>query len=62
MDHLNGAQNTKAQHISTKDRNMFGVKSTSTVGSTTAFICRLHMIMLPGMRRSRRMSQNDRKS
>eukprot|EP00957_Ditylum_brightwellii_P124321 9476109-Ditylum_brightwellii.AAC.1 len=62
MDHLNGAQNTKAQHIPTREKNMFGGKSTSAIGSIMAFICRLCMIMLPGMRLSRRMSQNKRKS
>eukprot|EP00957_Ditylum_brightwellii_P014884 1122824-Ditylum_brightwellii.AAC.1 len=41
---------------------MFAAKSTSTMGSTMAFICHLRMITLPGMRRSRRMSQNKRKS
>eukprot|EP00957_Ditylum_brightwellii_P116938 8920269-Ditylum_brightwellii.AAC.1 len=62
MDHLNGAQNIEAQHTPMRERNMFGAKSTSTMGSTTAFICRLCMIMLPGMRRSRRILQNKKKS
>eukprot|EP00957_Ditylum_brightwellii_P057499 4359289-Ditylum_brightwellii.AAC.1 len=32
MDYLNGAQNIKAQHTPTRERNMFGVKSTSVTG------------------------------
>eukprot|EP00957_Ditylum_brightwellii_P031676 2401988-Ditylum_brightwellii.AAC.1 len=62
MDHLNGARITKVQHILTKESNMFGVKNTSAMGSITAFICCLRMITLPGTRRSRKMSQNKRKS
>eukprot|EP00957_Ditylum_brightwellii_P131392 10020709-Ditylum_brightwellii.AAC.1 len=41
---------------------MFGVKNKSAMGSTMAFLCRLRMIKLPGMRRLRRMLQNKRKS